>query len=84
MVHFLQPLQHDLVGLESGPDLEQLVHLLERDTLGLGNEEVDVWNGQQHQACEEHVDTVRHLEEHLRCEARDEEVPEPVVRYKDY
>lgn len=36
-----------------------------------------VWDGEQHQACEEHVHSVGHRKKHLRSEPRDDEVPEP-------
>jgi hypothetical protein len=61
-------------------DLEESVHCLEWDRLGLGDQEVDKRNGEDHEASEEKVDSVSHGKEHLWCESADNEVPEPVVR----
>lgn len=59
--------------------IKELIHGLERDALCLGNEEVDEDDGAEHEGCEEEVDAEAHGVEHLRGEAGDEEVPEPVV-----
>lgn len=67
------------VSLAHGLDLEEAVHRLEGQTLGLGNQEVDESGRHDHEGGEEEVDAVGHGEEHLRGEARDDEVPEPVV-----
>jgi len=61
-----------------GPLLEELVHALERDALRLRQQEEDEEYGQDHQRREEEVHAVPHRREHLRREARDEEVPQPV------
>ena len=64
-------------------DLEQAIHRLEWDTLGLWNQEVDEWDRQDHHGCEEVVDAaarLAHAVEHLRREAGDDEVPEPSIR----
>ena len=59
--------------------VEQSVHRLERHALGLWHQEEDKDGGKDHERCEEEVDAVAHGGEHLRGEASDEEVPEPVV-----
>jgi hypothetical protein len=46
MLNLIQTPQHFLVRLESRLHLEQLIHPLERDTLGLWDQEVNVWDGQ--------------------------------------
>lgn len=78
-LHLLQSLEHDPVGLVARLDLEQLIHALKRNTLGLRNEEENERYGQNHQAGEEKVHSVAHGKEHLRREPRDDEIPEPVV-----
>lgn len=40
---------------------------------GIKSTHVDKGNGEDHECCEEEVYTVRHREEHLRCEARNDE-----------
>lgn len=70
--------QHLCVGTPHGLSLEERVHVLQRDTLGLRDEEEYEGDRQEHQTGEEEVHAVVHLGEHLRREARDEEVPEPV------
>lgn len=75
-------LEDSLVGLADWLDGEETVHALERDGLGLWDEEVDEEDGQDHHGGEEKVDTAArrtHGQEHLRGETRDDEVPEPVV-----
>lgn len=62
-----------------GLHLEQAVHALERDGLGLGDEEENEDGGEDHEGGEEHVDAEAHRVEHLLGEAGDDEVPEPVV-----
>lgn len=47
-------------------DLEQTVHALERNTLGLGDEEEDEEDGADHQRREEEVHAITHGGEHLR------------------
>lgn len=66
------------VRAPDGLNLEQAVHALERNTLGLGDEEEDEEDREDHQRREEEVHAVSHGGEHLRGEARDEEVPQPV------
>lgn len=56
-----------------------MIHDLKRDRLGLGHEEEDEECGQDHQRSEEEVHAVAPGIEHLWGEARDDEVPEPVV-----
>jgi len=71
-----------LVRIPDRLNSEQTVHALERNGLCLWNEEEDKDDGNDHHACEEHVDAeavLAHLEEHLRREAGDDEVPEPIV-----
>lgn len=70
-LRLLEHFQHLTVCLVSGFHLEQLVHSLEWDSLGLWKEEEHKGNRQEHEACEEHVHTIVHLEEHLRSEAGD-------------
>ena len=60
-------------------DLKQLIHVLQRDALRLRNKEVHERYAQNHQAGEEKIHPVTHRVEHLRREARNDEVPEPVV-----
>ena len=51
-------------------------------TFGFRDEEEHKRNGEEHHRGEEEVDAtsrIAHVEEHLRREARDDEVPEPVV-----
>ena len=73
--------EDDLVRLACGEFAgEEAVHGLERDALGLGQEEPDEDDRAQHQAREEEVDAVAHGIEHLGSEAGNDEVPEPVVR----
>lgn len=77
LLGFLDLEHDDGVGLAARLDLEESVHGLERNGLGLGNEEVDENNGQQHHASEEEVDTatgLAHVEEHLRSESGNDEV----------
>ncbi len=66
-----------LVGLQFA--VEESVHSLERDTLGLGHQEEDKDGGEDHEGCEEKVDAEAHGSEHLGGEASDKEIPEPVV-----
>jgi hypothetical protein len=47
----------DSVGLATRSDLEEPVHRLKRNRLGLGDEEPHKDNGKQHHAGEEEVDT---------------------------
>ena len=75
----LHPVHKDTMRLESGLDGEKLVHALKRDSFCLGYQEEDKGYREQHEACEEHVYSVAHGGKHLGCEARDDEVPEPVV-----
>lgn len=79
LVLFPEPGNDLLVGAPDGLDLEQVIHMLQRNRLRLRNEEEDEGNGEDHERSEEEVHAVLHLEEHLRREARDDEVPEPVV-----
>jgi hypothetical protein len=44
VVHLAQPLNHDLMSLVSRLNLEQFVHPLKRNTLGLRDQEVNVWD----------------------------------------
>jgi hypothetical protein len=74
--------EHDLVGFANRLDLEETVHGFERDTLGLGYEEPDEDDTEKHHAGEEEVDTTTggtHVEEHQGSEARNDEVPQPIV-----
>ena len=75
-----QLFNHNLVSFANRLCVEQTIHGLKRNTLGLWDEEVYEWYRQNHQAREEEVHSVRHLQEHLRGESGDEEVPEPVRR----
>lgn len=73
--------QNGLVRPPHGLDGEETIHALERDTLRFGNEEEDEDDGADHHGREEEVDTASgrtHGIEHLLCEARDDEVPEPI------
>jgi len=77
----LRKLPHQrLVSLPHRLDLEQPVNLLQRDSLGLGDEKKGEEEGEERQRSEEEVDAVAHRLEHLLREARDEEVEEPVAR----
>jgi hypothetical protein len=69
---------HLAMGMPHGLDLKQLVHALERDTLGFRDEEVHEDDRENHQRRKKEVHAVSHGCEHLRREARDEEIPEPV------
>lgn len=69
---------HPGVRVPNWLDLEKGIHALQRDTLGLGNEEIDKYDGADHQGGKKEEHAVFHLGEHLRGEARDEEVPKPV------
>lgn len=72
--------EYDGVGPASRQrSTEETVHGFERDSFGLGYEEVDEYCGANHEAGEEEVDAVAHCGEHLRGEAGDDEVPEPVL-----
>ena len=68
-LHLLEALEHDTVSLPGRLNLEEFVHALKWNTLGLRNEEVDKEDGQDHQAGEEEVHSVAHGQEHLRGEA---------------
>lgn len=68
-----------LVRLPDRLDLEQALHLLQRDTSGLWDEEEGVEEGEEGQRREEEVHAVAHGGEHLLGEARHEEVEEPVA-----
>ncbi len=59
--------------------IKETINSLERDVLGLGDEEPDEDGGEDHKCREEEIHAVAHSGEHLRSEARDEEIPEPVV-----
>ena len=75
--------QNNLVSPPNWLRGEQAVHALERDALGLGDEEEDEEDGEDHHRGEEEVDAAArgaHGVEHGRREAGDEEVPEPVAR----
>lgn len=79
-VRVVAQLRHDGgVCAVDGPDLEQAVHLLERDRLGLGHQEEDEDDRDEHERREEEVDAVAPLLKHGGGEARDDKVPEPVV-----
>lgn len=58
---------------------KELVHVLEGHTLCLGQDKVDVDDGDHHQAGKEDVDSVTHLCEHLRGRTRDSKVVKPVA-----
>lgn len=79
MLLLLQLRLERLVCPPDGLDLEQALHLLQWDTAGLGDEEEGVKEGEEGQRREEEVDAVAPGLEHLLCEARDEEVEEPVA-----
>jgi hypothetical protein len=66
------------ICLSTRLDLEETVHGFEWDALGLRDQEPHEDDGEDHQGGEEEVDAVTHGCEHLRREARDHEVPEPV------
>ena len=69
-------LLHDsLVCLAHRLDSKETVHMLQRNGLGLRDEEEDEEDRDYHERREEKVDAVGHLEEHLWREARDNEVP---------
>lgn len=71
-----------IVCLPDRSDLKQTVHAFERDTLRLGDKEENEEDGQDHHRCKEEVDAASiaaHGQEHLRREAADDEVPEPIV-----
>lgn len=76
---FPQPLKNNGMRLRRRLNLKQLIHTLQRHALGFRNEEVNERDRQDHERGEEEIDAVAHLEKHLRGEARDDEVPEPVV-----
>lgn len=80
LVVYPELLHDDPVCLADGLDLEEAVHGLERDGLSLWDEEEDEDGREDHERGEEHVDAKVHGQEHLRREARDDEVPEPVGR----
>ena len=64
-------------------DLEETIHALKGDTLGLRQKEEDEDDRADHHGREEEVDTAAggaHGVEHLLGEARDDEIPEPVRR----
>lgn len=74
----------DLVCLSYRPDLEQTIHVLEWNGLGLWHEEPDEHNAGEHHGGEKEEYTAAarsHSVEHLGREARDDKVPEPVVGY---
>lgn len=73
--------ENDVVRSPDRLDLEETVHALEGNALGLRQEEEDEDDGADHHRCEEEVDTAArrtHGVEHLLREAGDDEVPEPV------
>lgn len=75
-------LNDDLIGLTYRPDLEEAVHIFQRNRLGLRDQEPDENNAADHHGSkeEEHSSAGRtHVVEHLWREAADDEVPEPVV-----
>lgn len=53
---------------------KESVHLLQWNTLGLGNEEVDEDGRADHEGGKEHIHAVVHGIEHLRSKAGDDEV----------
>lgn len=75
----LQLLHDDTMRLARVPDGKELVHVLKRDTLSLRDQKVHKRNRQDHERRKEEVHPVAHGVEHLRCKARDDEVPEPVA-----
>lgn len=75
-------LQLSLKCLVGPPDrlaLEQTVHLLQRDTAGLGDEEEGEEEGEEGEGCEKEVNPIAHSLEHLLGEPRDKEVEQPVA-----
>lgn len=74
-------LQHHSMRLSNRADGKQTIHVLERQPLCLGHQEPDKCNTDDHHGREENVHAVpvvAHFEKHGRCEAGDDEVPEPV------
>ena len=58
---------------------KQPIHLLKRNALGLRHQEEDIDCRNNHHRREKEVHAVVHAVEHLRREAGDDEVPEPIV-----
>lgn len=79
MLLLLQLCLERLVGTPDGLDLEQALHLLQRHTAGLWDEEEGVEEGEEGKRRKEEVDAVAPGLEHLLGEARDEEVEQPVA-----
>lgn len=79
MLLLLQLRLERLVGSPDGLDLEQALHLLQRDTAGLGDEEEGVKEGEEGERRKEEVDAVAPGLEHLLGEAGHEEVEQPVA-----
>ena len=76
--------ENGLVGPPDGLALEQAVHALKGNTLGLRYEEEDEDDGEDHHGSEEEVDTAAggaHVVEHLRGETGDDEVLDKVVSF---
>lgn len=74
-----QLLLERLVRLPDRLDLEQALHVLQRDTTSLGDEEEGIEECEEGQCREEEVHAVAHRGKHLFSEARHEKVEQPVA-----
>ena len=64
---------NNLVSLAGGHRRrEEVVHLLQRNTLRLGDQEEDEDRGTKHERGEKEVDAIVHVVKHLRSESSDD------------